>query len=105
MPGIRKHHAAVGLDARTADLDRFFHRFAQAKRSFEVFEDVANGYWLSSCYHPTRADHDRQPFGQAADDFERRTAVTDDDAGPKFDEGWPKFTQHRARFVPALEMR
>ena len=105
MPRIGKHHAAIGLDCRTANLDGLFHRLAQVKRGFEVFEYVANRYRLSSCYYPTRTDHDRQPFCQAANDFERRTAITNDDAGPQFDERRPKFSQHRARFVPALEMR
>ena len=74
MPRVGKHHAAIGLNRRTADLDGLFHRRVQVKRSFEVFEYIANRYRLSSCHHPTRADNDRQPFCQAANDFERRTA-------------------------------
>ena len=105
MPRVGKHHAAIGLNRRTADLDGLFHRLVQVKRSFEVFEYIANRYRLSFCHHPTRADHDRQPFCQAANDFERRTAIANDDAGPQFDERWPKFSQHRARFVSALQMR
>src|SRR5579862_8277985 len=104
MSRVGKHHAAIGLDGRTANLDGLVHRLAQVKRRFEVFEYVANRYRLSFCHYPTRADHDGHPFREAANDFERRTAIPNDDAGPQFDERRPKLSQHVARFVSALEM-
>ncbi len=101
--GVPEHHLAVGQHVRAGNLvDALGVRVAEGLD--EVLEDVADTDRLAARLHPPWRDHDRQPLGQAPDQFETHRPGTDDDRGTELDHRHATGGQDTAHLVARVQV-
>ena len=101
LPRVLAHDRAVRHDVRAADLENAAVALRQVEHGRETGHQVVERDGLRRRADPGRADHDREPLDERADQLERQAAAADHDAAPQLDDRHAGRTQHDAGFVPA----